>query len=244
MNNKTSVIIPSRRECFLNQTIQEVKTKFAGDYEIIVVLDGEDAERIEGVQYIWNRKAKGMRTCINQGVAVSTGKYLFKLDAHCLLDKGIDEKLKEHHRDKWVQIPRRKRLDAHRWKIKKTGEPDIDYMYINKDLMGVKCHGKNLNKDLKEIVIDDTEVFQGSCYFIDKKYFLSLGLLDNINFGGSGHEATEIALKARAAGGRVVRNKTTFYAHARLGRHYTRHDNVADVEKSRKYIKELYKKIS
>ena len=62
-----SVIIPSRKETFLNRTIQDIQEKFRGDYEIIVILDGGFAEPVEKVRYIYNKAAKGMRTTINQG---------------------------------------------------------------------------------------------------------------------------------------------------------------------------------
>ena len=48
-----SVIIPSRKETFLNQTIQDIQKKFKGDFEIIVVLDGGWAEPLKGVKYIY-----------------------------------------------------------------------------------------------------------------------------------------------------------------------------------------------
>ena len=102
-----SLIIPSRNERYLNQTIAEVKAKFVGDYEIIVILDGADSDRVEGVNYLYNKKPNGMRTAINQGVKEAKGKYLMKLDAHCMVDHGMDEKLRVVHQDNWVQVPRR-----------------------------------------------------------------------------------------------------------------------------------------
>lgn len=209
-----SVIIPARKERYLDKTIFEIKNKFKSDYEIIVILDGEDADRIDGVKYIYNPEAKGMRTAINQGVAMAQGKYLLKVDAHCMVDEGMDMKLLAEHQNKWVQIPRRYRLSASSWE--KYGEP-IDYMYLNSDLMGVRCRSSNDDK-----LIDNTETFQGSCYFIDKQFFKSIGLLDDISFAGSGREAQEIGFKVLANGGRIITNKKTWYAHARLGRKYVR----------------------
>ena len=219
---EVSVIIPSRRERFLDKTILEIQKKLKGSYEIIVVLDGEDANRINGVKYIYNKVARGMRTAINQAVAVAKGKYLLKLDAHCMLDQGIDEKLKAVHQDNWVQIPRRKRMDANKWKIITDDRPDIDYMLLDTYLMGHKDNEKNRDLKFRDKLIDDIDTFQGSCYFIRKDYFLKLGLLDDKNFGGSGREAQEIAFKCWMDGGRTVVNKTTWYAHAHIGRHYAR----------------------
>jgi hypothetical protein len=56
--------------------------------------------------------------------------------------------------------------------------------------------------------LDDTESFQGSCYFISKEYYNKLKLLDE-NFGGSGHEAQEISSIVLHNNGRIIRNKKT-----------------------------------
>jgi glycosyltransferase involved in cell wall biosynthesis len=231
-----SVIIPSRKERFLNDTLREVYDKFMGNFEVIVTLDGKDEERLPWVQYIYNERPKGMRTAINQAVDIAKGKYIMKLDAHCMLDEGIDLKLVADHKPKWVQIPRRKRLNAHLWKIDKD-KPVVDYMYNNSDFKGIANRGANIDPEKKKVLIDDTEIFQGSCYFVDREYFLGLGLLDDENFSSNGHESQEIAIKVRHDGGRIKRNKKTWYAHARIGRYY-----VADTEKSRKYIKTYAKK--
>ena len=237
MNNKVSVIIPSRKERYLDKTIEEIQKKFIDDFEIIVILDGADSNRIDGVKYIYNKKAKGMRTSINQGVKLVTGRYIMKLDAHCMIDKEIDRKLKENHQDKWIQIPTRKRLDAKHWCFLDYKGPDVNYMQWNKDFIGIKAGTKNRSVDLQSKLLDETETFQGSCYFIEKSFFEQIGLLDDVNFAGSGNEASELALKVRYCGGMVIRNKKTWYAHARVSRKYS-----IDRTKSREAIKQLAKK--
>lgn len=236
-----SVIIPSRRELYLNQTILEIQKKFRGPYEIIVTLDGSWAEPVKGVRYIYNKEAKGMRTAINQAVASATGKYIMKLDAHCMLDEGIDKKLKAVHQENWVQTPRRKRFDHIKWELSDKDSPDIDYMFVGPGYKGHKDNEKNRDPELKKILIDDTQVFQGSCYFMNRDFFKKLGLLDDKNFGKMGSEALEIALKCRHDGGRVVVNKNTWYAHAHIGARYT--GGTQEREKSRKYMKILAKQL-
>jgi glycosyltransferase involved in cell wall biosynthesis len=234
MSEMVSAIIPARKEKYLNKTILEIQEKM--NCEIIVVLDGYWAEPIVGIKYIHNEKSKGMRTAINQAVAAATGEYILKLDAHCMVDKDMDKKLIVAHQDNWVQIPRRKRMDAKKWEL--IDSLDVDYMHINKtDLRGYKDNEKNLNLELKKKLIDDVEIFQGSCYFMTKKYFNKLGLLDDVNFGTMGREALEIVLKCKKDGGRVVVNKSTWYAHARLPRHYG--GSMEEREKSYKFIKTL-----
>ena len=236
-----SVVIPARKERWLDKTINEIKTKFGGKYEIIVILDGNDAKRIEGVRYIYNEKPKGMRTAINQAVKKAKGKYLMKLDAHCMVGQDIDKKLIAVHQENWVQAPRRKRFDPNIWELVDTDKPDVDYMFIGKGFKGHKDNDKNRNLELRKKLIDDADVFQGSCYFMTKNYFNKLGLLDDVNFGKMGSEAIEISLKVRHNGGRIIVNKSTWYAHAHIGRRYT--GSMEEMNKSREYVKILAKQL-
>lgn len=194
-----SVIIPSRNERFLSNTVQDVIEHAKEKIEVMFLLDDGSV---------------GMREAISTMVEHAQGKYILKLDAHCMMDEGWDVKLKEHHRPQWVQIPTRYRLNAHEWKIDKS-KPAINLMYLTDDYRGVA----NRNQD-KAAMLHDTETFQGSCYFMERDYFLKLGLFDE-GFGPFWHEAQEIGVRVKADGGRIVRNKHTWYAHARLGRQYS-----------------------
>lgn len=230
-----SVIIPARIEKYLNKTILDIQKK--SDAEIIVVLDGADAPRMEGVKYIYNEQPRGMRTAINQGVAMASGDYIMKCDAHCMFDEGFAEKLRAVHQPNWVQIPRRKRFDPKRWELETTDSPDVDYMFVGKDFRGYKDNDKNRDPKFKNILIDDIPTFQRSCYFMRRDYFYRLGLLDAVNFGHMGSEALEIVVKCKRDGGRVVINKNTWYAHAHVGRHYA--GSTREREKSFEYIRKL-----
>jgi glycosyltransferase involved in cell wall biosynthesis len=232
-----SIIIPAREERFLNKTLLDLQQKLRTSWEIIVVLDGKWEDPLPGVKYIYNKEAKGMRTAINQAVSTAQGDYIMKLDAHCMVDEGIDEKLIAVHQDNWVQAPRRKRLEAHKWILIEQDKPDVDYMYIGPDLRGYKANDKNRDPELKKKLIDDTDIFQGSCYFMKRDYFYTLGLLDDINFGKMGSEALEIVLKCRQDGGRIIVNKTTWYAHAHIGAMYS--GRSIERIKSRAYVKSL-----
>lgn len=213
MGDLISVVIPSRNERFLVDTIKDVIEHAQEEIEVMFLLD-------DGLV--------GMRQAIETMVEHSKGKYIMKLDAHCMMAEGWDVKLKEHHQSKWVQIPTRKRLDAHNWKIDES-KRDINLMYLTKDFKGIQ----NRTQDLPEM-IHDTETFQGSCYFMERDYFLELGFFDE-GFGSFWNEAQEIGVRVKADGGRIVRNKYTWYAHARLGRKYT-------APEKNDYIKEFAEK--
>jgi len=247
-----SIVIPSRNEMFLSKTIKDLLIKAKGEIEIIVVLDGywppsEEIIDDERVIYLHKGISEGMRQAINSGVAIARGEYIMKIDGHCMVDEGFDVKLIEDCEDNWVVVPRRKRLDAENWCIQDVGKSDIDYMYLSypddpQDRGGVGLHGrsdnkKNSDKKLKEEKIVDLMTAQGSCYFMKRKYFYELELLDNDNYGPFGSEFQEVGLKCWLSGGRVVRNKKTWYAHLHKGKIYGRgyYLNNKDMEKANRF---------
>jgi len=210
-----SVIIPSYKDPLLNKTVESLLQNAKGDVEIICVLDGYWEAPIDDprVKLIHLGENKGMRNAINMGVRVANGEYIMKLDSHCMVDEGFDIALIEVHQDNWIQVPTRKRLDANKWEIINDGRPDVDYLYLDENLKGVLWNERNNNLTLREKKIDDIVSFQGSCYFMKKDFFHKIRILDNKHFGPMGHESQEIVFKCWMKGGRVVRNKTTWYAH-------------------------------
>lgn len=229
-----SVIIPSRNEQFLPQTVNDLFVKADGKIEVIVVLDGYWPEPIlqdnPALTIIHRGKSMGMRPAINAGVAIANGKWVMKTDAHCLFSEGFDKILKKDCEDDWVVIPRRYSLDAEKWE--RRHKPPIDYMYLSfpddpQDWGGAGYHGRvwrerNRDETLKEIKIDDAMSFQGSCWFMHRDYFHFLDLMDEENYGPFWQEAQEIGPKCWFSGGRVVRNKKAWYAHLHKGKQYGR----------------------
>lgn len=229
-----TIIIPSKTERFLDNTIQDVLDNATGEIKVIPVIDGyEPDKRINDprVSYLklpatdYMKKRHG----INQAVAETDSKYVMALDAHCLVAKGFDEQLIKDHQDNWVQIPRRHRLDAENWCLQDQVDdrPPIDYEYImwpNKT-RGDGLHGFKWDARTKErwdIPIDDTLTFQGSCWFMTKDWYNKIGIMEVEGFTGWGQEAEEIGFKTRLHGGRVITNKNTYYAHLHKGPIYGR----------------------
>jgi len=229
-----SVIIPSRNEQFLVQTVNDIYSKAAGEIEIIIILDGAPPvtplPNKDNLHIIQFGKPRGMRKAINAGVAIAQGEFIMKCDAHCAFDQNFDQKLQFDLKENWIAIPRRYSLNPEEWQPRRKGY--LDYLYIAKPedqgFWGGVCitskpwSEKNYDAKLKEKPIDDLMTFQGSCYFMYKDYFRELELLDAKNFGGSGKEALEISIKCWLSGGRVIRNKNTWYAHLHKGRNYGR----------------------
>lgn len=230
---KTSVIIPSRNEQFLPQTINDIFAKAAGDIEIIVTLDGYWPDPIleerPNLILIHRSKAQGMRAAINSAAAVATGQYLMKTDAHCMFGEGFDEILKADCDDDWLVIPRRVSLDAETWAIANTGKSPVDYEYLscpNQNGNDAGIHGRvwrDRARDRLGIEIDDNMSFQGSCWFISRDYYVNrLGGLSDEGYGTFIQEPQELGLKVWLGGGRQVINKKTWYAHLHKGNRYGR----------------------
>lgn len=232
---KISVIIPSRNEIFLTQTVNDIFNKATGDIEVIAILDGYWPEPIlenrPNLILIHWGASKGMRAGINAAAAIARGEYLMKVDAHCMFEPGFDEVLKADCDKDWVVIPRRDRLDAENWCKQETGKIPIDYHYLscpitNRD--GYSMHGaiwpeRAKERNGPEYDIDDTMSFQGSLWFMHRAYFWDfLGGLSEEGYGTFSQEPQEIGMKVWLGGGRVVTNKRTTYYHLHKGKTYGR----------------------
>ena len=236
IKDSLSVIIPARNEPYLQKTIDEVFLKARGPAtDVIVILDGywpdpplKDDDRVHVIHY---GESRGLRNGVTAGVNMSRAEFIYKLDAHCMLDEGFDVKLAADCEPNWVVVPRRKRLLAETWEEEiQPGRPDIDYMFlswpfgakghsttfkadVNYGLHGVKWGRLNKDEKLKEVLIDDLMSAQGSSYFMHREYFHELELLDKEVYGNFRDEFLEVGMKCWCSGGRVVRNKKTWYAH-------------------------------
>ena len=256
-----SIIIPSRNEQFLKKTVDDLLSKAEGNIEIIIVFDGIWPEnideftdkRIRMIHHGTERDSKGMRASINAGMAVASGEFVMKLDGHCMVGKSFDKILKADCEDDWVVIPRRHRLDPEKWEIADGGKPPIDTMSLDFPYKlpfhhANGLHGHIWNKqyyDEKDKTTNETPSFQGSCYFCKKTYWDKLiGKLDDENYGPFSSEAQEIGMSVWMSGGKVMRNKKTFFAHLHKGKRwgsgfafsnaqYKKH--LAEIQKGQQY---------
>ena len=229
---KLSVIIPARNEQFLPPTVADLFAKATGDVEVIVVLDGywpdPPLEEHPSLVIIHRSKSRGMRDGINSAVAIATGKYLMKSDAHCLFGEGYDEILKADCDDDWLVVPRRVSLDAENWCIANTRKSPVDYEYLsrpNSPGNDSGIHGKvwrERSRERSDILVDDNMSFQGSCWFMHREYYERLGGLCNEGYGTFIQEPQELGLKVWLGGGRQVTNKKTYYAHLHKGKRHGR----------------------
>jgi glycosyltransferase involved in cell wall biosynthesis len=235
-----SIIIPSVNDPALQKTIDDIRQKAVGEIEIIVVADEVDLN-ITGAKVIKNDVRLGLRGTVNRGVASSTGEYIMKIDEHCIVGEGFDKKLLESVEENWIVIPRRYKLDVDKWEVmEEEGYIDYDRLLIDRPekLTGVYWTKRKLER--AEIMIDETMVFQGSCYFMSRKHWEWLGGLHEEGYGPFAQEPIEIALKTWLGGGKVMTNKLTWYAHKhrKFGRVVS--PRGSDVDMGNKYSQDFW----
>jgi hypothetical protein len=235
-----TVIIPSRSEMFLGRTIQDLLEHKEGATEIIAVLDGawphEPIPSHPDLTLIYHPVSIGQRAASNEAARLSNAKYLMKVDAHCAFDQGFDVKMMHLMEDDITMVPVMLNLhafdwvcpDGHRRYQSPSGactecgkETIMDVVWIAKKNpqstayrfdtdMHFQYHaefGKKQKGDLTE-----TMSIQGSCFMVTRDKYFELDLCSE-DFHSWGQQGVEVACKTWLSGGRVLVNRTTFYAH-------------------------------
>lgn len=123
-----SILIPSRNEIFLKETIEDILKNIEADTEVIAVLDGRWADppipQNPRVNIVYLSEAVGQRSATNIAARLAKGKYIMKVDAHCAFDKGFDRKMLDFfkkHGDNITAVPIMRNLWAFDWKCYHCG---------------------------------------------------------------------------------------------------------------------------
>jgi glycosyltransferase involved in cell wall biosynthesis len=225
-----SVLIPARNEQFLQKTVDDLFAKAATDIEVIVLLDGCESPIKERRNLLILRRDEpaGMRAAINSCANSAHGKFYLKIDAHCMVAEGFDAALMADCDRDWIVVPRRYALDAESWKIEPNPKYPIDYHYLSYPWANPAepgLHGvpwRERTRARKDILVDDEMSSQGSCWFMHGYYFHRMAFMRTNGYGPFAQEFQELGLNCWLNGGRVVVNKSVWYAHLHKGHRYGR----------------------
>lgn len=265
-----SILIASRNEMFLKNTIDNLLTNIRGNTDITVVLDGKEADpplhQDKKVNVIYNAIPIGQRASINQAARVSNAKYVMKLDAHCSVDEGFDVKMMEDMQDNWTMIPKMYNLHAFDWvcecgkrryqgqnkpcecgkamtrdiKWRAKPSPETTSMRFDRDLK-FGYFGAYKRKQVGYLV--ETMSILGACFMLTRDKFFELNICDE-KHGSWGQMGTEVACCTWLSGGRLIVNKKTWFSHMfrTQGGDFGFPYFLAqkDVEKARKYSQDLW----
>lgn len=250
--SKVSIIIPSCNEIrevtpgisVLQRTVQDIYEKATGEFEVLVGFDGpnyQDFPNYPNLKTLEMPYKVGIKTLINNLCVMSTGKYIYKTDAHCSFAKGFDETLQADMEDNWLVTPRFYVLNGATWQWQ--DDRHYDYFFLCcpfTDPRGFRFkaggHWPELTQ-LKETDhkydIDETPQFHGSGWFVERDFFLNkIGGFPLQDPFGHAQEPPNLGFKYWLGpwGGKVMVNKKTWYAHLhqdnRLkGYRYTREED-------------------
>lgn len=231
-----SIIIPVRGETYevepgvsiLKRMVQDIYAKASGEIEVIVIFDGEPYQELPSYPNLiclplsWS----GTKMAVNAGARFATGKYLLKMDAHCMVAEGFDEALQTDIENNWVVMPRMFILDAEHWQFQDGRFYDYFFLpcpftYKRGFAFQAGGHWKDRTHDKVNLPIDENMKLHGSCWFMTRDYYWDyLGGLDPYNGAGRWNgEDIEISLKTWLGPweGRVMVNKKTWFAHMHRG---------------------------
>lgn len=123
MSYDLSIVIPAgKEEEFTARTVEDILKNKRGNTEIIVVADGwwpePGLEDHKDVRMIRLAEPIGQRAAQNLGVKLSRAKYVMKMDCHCSVEEGFDQKMLDAFKevgDNVTMVPLMRNLHVFDW---------------------------------------------------------------------------------------------------------------------------------
>lgn len=225
MSIKLSIIIPCYKDPYVVNTIQDIlKNSGLGDQlEVIAVFDGFQPEfkLVEDprVRYIFLGKNRGMRGAINAGIAIARGEFIGRLDEHCSFGDRFDLILINDCQPNTIISPRRYYLDPVKWQVM-VDEGFVDYEKLTIQRVSDtvrKFTGKpwkERTEKRKNVFVDENEAIQGSFWVMPRKWWDEhIKELQTDGYGPLIQDSVEVLMKTWKAGGKLLIDKNTWYAH-------------------------------
>jgi glycosyltransferase involved in cell wall biosynthesis len=219
-----SVIIPSYKDPLLHPTVDSLLENAVGEIEVIVILDGYWPDKLlrddKRVKIIHLSKNRGMRGAINAGVSIAKGEFLMRVDEHCKFNKGYDKILTETCEENWIVTPTRYCLDPIKWEVMDLPPVNFAKLVIagddRKKFAGVNWRSRD--EEMKDVMIGETMAMQGSCWVMRKSWWDKVIVeLQSEGYGTHYQDSVEMVFKTWKAGGKIMLNKNTSYAHKHRG---------------------------
>lgn len=192
------------------------------------------------LQIIYCGVSIGQRAATNLAARLSQAEYICKLDAHCRVAEGWDVALIAAARElgpNVTQVPAQKNLHVYDQVCEQCGyrtdqapnlractacgcerlrheavwEPRARPTSTNWVFDG-DLHFQYASDKRQQGAYPEIMSFLGACMFVDRRHFFELGGFDE-SLGSWGQYAQEWACKEWLSGGRVVCNRSTWFAH-------------------------------
>jgi len=194
--------------------------------EVIVVLDGH-WDRIKNdprVRVVHLGANRGMRGAINAGVDIARGEFILRSDQHCMFAPGYDKELTDSCQPNWIMTATRYFLDPVKWERMDLPPVNHEKLVIQG---GIKFSGQRWparDEEQKDVPISETMAMQGSMWVMPKKWWEDVIVeLQTEGYGQMYQDSHEMIFKTWKAGGKMMLNKNTWFAHKHrsfvMGRH-------------------------
>jgi len=251
-----SVIIPSYKDPYLHKTVESLllNSYLGEDLEIVIVLDGywpdEVVRQDDRVRVVHLGKNRGMREAINAGVRVARGDMLMRVDEHCMFPPGYDKELTTSCKQNWIMTAVRYFLDPEKWEV--MDEDPVVYEKLKVRDLGngkKKWEGrvwrsreeKRAHKD-----IDETMAMQGSMWVMHKKWWDDVIKKLDTRYGDMYQDSHEMIFKTWKAGGKMMVNKNTWFAHKHVSfprtHNHPRREYITGMQNCYEDWKDFYEK--
>ena len=216
MNPRLSVVIPSYKDPLLHPTIQSLLEQSVDPIEIIAVLDGYWTKVVDDprVRVLHLGKNRGMRGAINAGVSIAKGEFLMRVDEHCTFAPCYDRALTSQCEDNWIVYPKRYFLDTKQWKVMDLEPVACEKLVIDPKypkFAGVRWRSRDESEAGPLI---ESMAMQGSCWVMKKSWWDTvIKELQTEGYGPHYQDSHEMVFKTWQAGGKLMVNTSTWYAH-------------------------------
>lgn len=238
----TTVLMPvgtNEKPHNFNRTIESLIDNSTGKIEILVLLDGwitDDIFKSDCVKVIVSEENIGIRRIVNMGARIATGKYIFRIDAHCSMSYGWDTKLKcACNGNNFVNCV----IDAIDEETWKGMGHNYTFVYID-----TECSEKWWGDQYKKLedcnLIEKTMSLTGCGWMTTKDFYWNVFKGFDENIIGYGCEGQEISLKVYPQGGEINLRKDVVCGHF----FYSNPNRYSSetVDKIKKYLLSKYRK--
>ncbi len=232
---KLSCVIPAYQDPFVIPTIDSLllNSELGNKLEIVVCLDGFwpnfELREDPRVIYVHLGANRGMRGAINAGVSIARGEFLLRSDQHCMFAKGYDKILTEQCPKDAIMTTTRYFLDPVKWE-----RMDLPPVYHEKLVIqgGQKFAGQrwsSRDEELKDVPITETMAMQGSMWIMSHEWWNKVIVeLQTEGYGQMYQDSHEMIFKTWKAGGKMLLNKNTWFAHKHRSFVQGRHEGTKE----------------
>lgn len=173
-----------------------------------------------------------------------------RTDEHCMFAPGYDEELTNTCKDNWIMTARRYFLDTTKWERMDTEPVDYEKLAV-RDLGDgkKKWEGRvwrSRAKERKDKMIDETMAMQGSMWIMHRKWWEKVIKKLDTRYGDMYQDSHEMQFKTWMAGGKLVVNKNTWFAHKHVSfprtHNHPRRDYIKGMQNCYNDFKDFYEK--